>query len=371
MIRCQKCGGTLPPHARFCSICGAEAVPASPQNATGTQTAMPTNGQTQNINATQGFGRTSQFGGTGELGATTAFVAPGGGVSDAEAENKKRTAIMLGGSAGLLLVAGLIWGAYGLLGAKKPTTGGAAVLSAPPAQVTQAPVLTAPAPSVATAPVITAPPAQGNPMPEDVIAYLRWLKQFEAGRIALESKSEAQMMLVMQELIKVGMAGTASMGLLEGDSEEASKNPQPKTAIDTGAVNAVIADWNTATGIFQAKSPPNSCATLASHYNMGLTSSVTAMSQILGKGVAAIESINGANGQKTGEATDVLSFLTDQKNNASLSKNIEASFATSNQSLDALRSQYTEIPADIDKGQFSIKSGSAGGINIPIPGMGM
>ena len=369
MIRCLKCGSTLPQHARFCSICGTEAVPPSAPNP-----AQGTASPTQNINATQGFGRTSAFDtNSGAPAATTQFAPQGGYIApNPEAENKKRTAIAVGGGVTLIAVAGLIFAAAsGVFSAKKPEASGAAVLSAPPAQTTQAPVLTAPAPQAPIAPVITAPAAQTNPMPEDVIAYLRWLKQFEAGRIALESKSEAQMMLVMQELVKVGMSGTAGMGLLDGDSEEASKKPTAqKSAIDTKAVNAVIGDWNTATGIFQAKTPPNPCATIAANYNGGMSGSVTAMTQILGAGVKAIDSINGAGGQKTGDASEVLTFLTDQKNNASLSKNIEGFFSTANQSLDALRSQYTDIPADIDKGQFAIKTGNAGGISIPIPGMG-
>lgn len=345
MIRCQKCGSTLPPNARFCSICGAESAPpaAPPPTLTSSQS-----------------------------NPTTVFAAQSGYASPSpEAENRKRTVIAVCGGAALATIAGLILAASGVFSAKKPEAGGAAVLSAPPAQTMQAPVLTAPAPQVSAAPVISAPPAQTNPMPEDVIAYLRWLKQFEAGRVALESKSEAQMMLVMQELIKVGMGGTASMRLLDGDSEAANKKPAQTSTIDTKAVNAVIGDWNTATGIFQAKNPPNPCATIASNYNAGMSGSVTAMTQILGAGVKAIDSINGAGGQKTGESGDVMTFLTDQKNNASISKNIEVSFANANQSLDALRSQYTGIPVDIDKAQFSIKTGNAGGINIPIPGMGM
>lgn len=372
MTRCLKCGSTIAPHARFCSVCGAEAVPASPQGANVTQGFHQTPAGGGNPNVTQGFSRTSTFGGA-DLGTTTAFTTQNGTAVNSEAENRKRMGIALGGGAALLIIAGLIFAsASGLLGAKKPNTGGAAVLSAPPAQTVQAPVLTAPAPVVHTAPVVNAPPAKGNPMPADVIEYLRWLKKFEAGRLALESKSEAQMLLVVQELIKVGMVGTKSMGLLDGDSEEASrdaKNAGP--TIDTRATNAVIADWNTAAGIFQQKSPPNVCATLASNYNGGLTSSVKGMTEILGAGVRAVESINAAGGEKTGDASEVLSFLTDQKNNASMSKNIEGFFTASDQSLDLVRSQYTEIPADIDKAQFTIKSGNAGGINIPIPGLGM
>lgn len=363
MIRCLKCGSTLPPHARFCSICGTEAVPPTPPSANLTQGAAA-----QNVTGGQNFNRTPATG-AGGAATTGQFGASGYAAPDPKAENRKRTAIAAGGGAAVVVAAGLVWAfASGVFGAKKPDAGGAAVLSAPPTQTVQAPVLSAPAPQVPVAPLIAAPAAQTNPMPEDVIAYLRWFKSFEAGRIALESKSEAQMMLVMQEVIKISMGGTAGMGLLDGDSEEASKKPQ-QTTFDTRAVNAVIGDWNTATGIFQAKTPPNPCATLAQNYNAGMSGSVTAMSQILGAGVRAIDSINSAGGQKTGEAGDVMSFLTDQKNNAGLSKNIEASFSAANQSLDALRSQYTDIPADIDKAQFSIKTGNAGGISIPIPGM--
>lgn len=372
MTRCLKCGSTLAPHARFCSVCGAESAPPAPQGSNVTQ-GFNQSPNGVNPNVTQGFSRTSAFGGA-DLGTTAAFNAQHNpNAFNAEAENKKRMGIIFGGLGALVIVGGLIFAsASGLLGAKKPDTGGAAVLSAPPAQTVQAPVLTAPAPDVATAPVVNAPPAQSKPMPPDVIEYLRWLKKFEAGRVALEAKSEAQMMLVVQELIKVGMVGTKGMGLLDGDSEEASrdaKNAGP--TIDTRQVNAVIADWNSAAGIFQGKIPPDVCATLASNYNGGLTSSVKGMTEILGSGVRAIESINKAGGEKTGDASETLSFLTDQKNNAGISKNIESFFSASDQSLDAIRSQYTEIPADIDKAQFTIKSGNAGGINIPIPGLGM
>ena len=381
MTRCLKCGSTLAPHARFCSVCGAESAPPAPQPANGLNTTQafdraqsntPTN-QTQNINATQGFSRTSAFGG-GELGATTAIAAQGGySVPNPDAENKKRMMLVGGGVAALVVFAMLVFAmSSGLLGAKKPSTAGAAVLSAPPAQTVTAPVLAAPAPTVQTAPVVTAPPAKTNPMPADVIDYLRWLKKFEAGRVALESKSEAQMLLLVQELVKTGMVGPKGMGLLDGDSEDAShaaKNAGP--TIDTKAINAVIADWNTASSIFQQKTPPDVCANLASNYNGGLTSSVTGMTQILGSGVKAIDSINKAGGEKTSDSTDVMSFLTDQKNNATISKNIEGFFSASDQALDAVRAQYTSIPADIDKPQFTIKSGPAGGVNIPIPGMGM
>jgi hypothetical protein len=350
MTRCLKCGSTLAPHARFCSVCGAESAPAAPQNAS-------------SPNATQGFTPASAH-----TGMQPAYAA----TPDADAENKKRMMMIGGGTAALLILAAIFISASGILGAKKPKTDNAGVLIAPPAKPAAAPLIVAPAPKASDAPVVTAPPAQGNPMPADVIDYLRWLKQFEAGRVALESKSESQMMLVVQELVKVGMVGTKAMGLLEGDSEEASRNSaNAGPTIDTRAVNAVIADWNKAAGIFQGRTPPNACATIAGNYNTGLTTSVSSMSQILGGAVKAVESINQANGEKTADASNMLSFLTDQKNNAGISKTIESSFTASNQALDALRSQYTEIPADIDKGQFTIKSGNAGGMNIPIPGMGM
>jgi hypothetical protein len=98
--------------------------------------------------------------------------------------------IIFGGLGALAIVGGLIFAsANGLLGAKKPNAGGAAVLSAPPAQTVRL-RLTAPAPDVATAPVVNAPPAQTKPMPAEVIEYLRWLKKFEAGRVAWSPRAK-------------------------------------------------------------------------------------------------------------------------------------------------------------------------------------
>ncbi len=376
MTRCLKCGSTLAPHARFCSVCGAESALPSPQTTGGLDATRGGSAQnmTQNINATQGLGRTSAYGGGAELGTTAAFVAQNGtGSQNSGAGGGRQNAIVVGSVAALVLIAAFIFAsASGLLGAKKPDGGGAAVLSAPPAHPDQAPLLGAPAPTTAVAPVITAPPAQNTPMPTDVVDYLRWLKQFEKGRVALESKSEAQMLLLVQELVKVGMVGTKDMGLLGGDPDtESKKTENAGSTIDTKAINGVIGDWNTAAGIFQQKNPPDVCATLASNYNGGLTSSVKGMTEILGAGVRAVNSISSAGGQKTNDASEVLSFLTDQKNNAGLSKSIEGFFSASDQSLDAVRARYTSMPADIDKPQFAIKSGQGGGINIPIPGVGM
>ena len=368
MTRCLKCGSTLAPHSRFCSICGTEVVAANPQHVTSVQP----NVQPNAVNPMLRPDRTAAFGSpaANPAGAHT-YNAP-----DPERENRRRLAIALGSGAGLIAVAGLLFAAVNVLGAKKPETGNAGVLSAPPTQTVQAPLLSAPAPVVAVAPVLDAPQtvvAKGTPMPEGIIEYLRWLKAYEKDRLALQAKSEGQMMLVMTQLVKTGMAGTPEMGLLNGDSEDTKGNTSaaPQPAIDEKAINGVIGDWNQAASIFQQKTPPNPCATLATNYGSGINSSVTAMTQILGAGVRAVNSIAKAGGEKTGDASEVLSFLKDEHNNKGLSQGIEASFGAANDALDALRARYTDIPADIDKAQFTIKSGGSSGPSIPIPGLGM
>jgi|GEM_PF-1009711 Type IV secretory pathway, VirJ component len=355
MARCPKCGTQLGPNARFCSICGTEAV---------APTATTQQAPVQNPGS-----RPAPYVPPGT--PTTSF---GPSPADADAAGKKKIAIAAGAGAALVAIAGLIFlSASGLLGAKKPETKSAGVLTAPPTETVQAPVLTAPAAQPpAPAPVMQAPPPQGNPMPPEVIDYLRWLKRFEAGRLQLEAKGEAQMTLVLQELTKTMLTGPPSMGLLDPDPEEASRRPpeqQPK-ALDMTMVNQVIQDWNQANAIFQQKLPPDPCATLALNYLAGLQGGVQQMTQLVSITNNAIAAISGNGGRSTAEAQNTLNSLFTEKNTRGKSQSVDSSFAQSNAALDALRAQYTDIPPDIDRAQFTIKHGG-GGMNIPIPGLGM
>ena len=354
--RCPKCGAQMGPNARFCSICGAESVDPTQQVSAGSPTQ-----QQHPANRFPPGTPTSSFG----------AVAP---AAVADPSGKKKIALAAGAGAALVAIAGLIFlSASGILGAKKPDTGSAGVLTAPPTQTAQAPVLTAPAPKVpAPAPVLQAPPPKGNPMPAEVIDYLRWLKRFEAGRRQLEAQGEAQMTVVLQELTKTMLAGTPSMGLLDPDPEEASRRPaeqQPK-AMDMAAVNKVIQDWNQANAIFQQRTPPNPCATLATSYLQGLQGGVQQMTQLVSMTNKAISAISGADGRSTPDAQQTLNSLFTEKNTRGASQSVDASFGQADAGLNQLRAQYTDIPPDIDRAQFDIKHGG-GGMSIPIPGLGM
>jgi len=371
MIRCQKCGSTLAPHARFCSVCGEEVVPASPSNAGANATqafdrtqglsGQPNLSQTQNINRTQGFSRTAALQ-SGELQPTTAIsmqngYGPG---TNPDAENKKRMAIMFGAGGALVLIAGLIFlSASGLLAAKRPTINNTGVLSAPPTQMVQAPVLVAPAPNAATAPVISAPVSQGTPMPADVIDYLRWLKEFEKGRVALEAKGETQLTLLIPAFISAEMDAASAT---EGD-------PTPK--FDTKTIDSVIQDWNKATAIFQQKTPPNPCATLASNYNTALTTAVTTQTQLMGIMASAMAGAAKGEGKDSPDIQKALTALQEQKNTKDASHSVDALIGQANDALNALRDQYVNVPSDIDKGEFQIKEQS-GGVALPsVPGLGI
>ncbi|MBC8103072.1 MAG: zinc ribbon domain-containing protein, partial [Cytophagales bacterium] len=171
MAKCLGCGTELAANARFCSLCGRDVVGSSPSGAS--STVMP--------------GRDSPPPPAGSAG---------GG---------NKTGLFVGGGLiALAVIAFFIARAAGLFsGAAAAPQAATGVLSAPQTQVVAAPILTAP--SVAppsAAPVLQAPPAKTNPMPADVAEYLRWLKQFEAGRQQLSSKGEAQMMLMLQDFTK-------------------------------------------------------------------------------------------------------------------------------------------------------------------------
>jgi hypothetical protein len=305
---------------------------------------------------------------------TGMYGAPGGGGGGVPPrDDKRKVAIAAGAGAAVVLIAALIFAtATGILGAKKPTTPTSGVLTAPPAAPPQAPVLTAPPAQVPQAPVLTKPVAQSVPMPADVIDYLRWLKQFEAGRHQLEAKSLSEWMLVTQELVKVGLTGPSDWNLLGGDPEQPKENAKP--AFDMQSLNAVIQDWNQAAAIFQNKTPPDPCATLAGYYNQGLTQSVSTMTSLLNGAAGALKSIQDSGGEKTSDASQMLTRLVTEYKTKSSSGQIDSAFTSSNQSLDALRAMYTDIPPDIDKGQFQIEASQGGGMNMPglsVPGLGL
>lgn len=337
MAKCPGCGSEMAPNARFCSLCGRDVT----QTGTGAPAAAP-NPTTQ---------------------IPTQYANPSvpGGAGPAV---PNRTPLYIGGAlAALAIIALLVAKAAGVFSGAKAEPTASGVLTAPPTRVAAAPILTPPSVAAPTpAPVLQAPQTKGNPMPADVIDYLRWLKQFDSGRQQLESKGQAQLTLLLQDFMKEYMTGQ-SLGLLNGDAADTS--PQQPKGLDITPINQVIQDWNTAAGIFSQKTPPNPCATLATDYRGALTTAVQQMTQITGMFVQADQSIKNAGGEKTTNAQQTLTTLFQEKNSQQMSQSVEGSYSSANQALDAVRDQYTDIPPDIDKSHFTIKVENGGSVQLP------
>ena len=345
MAKCTGCGAALVPNARFCALCGKEAATTPGATQSFASAPVPTH-QTQMVTPTY-------------------QTAP----SASSSSGSNKVAIAVGAGLLLVVIAGLLFAkTMGVLTARKteaPVTG---VLTAPPTQTVQAPVLSVPPVAGPKAAPVLAPPASvGNPMPEDIIAYLRWLKQFEAARQRLEAKGAQQMTLCLQDLIKEYTTG-ASMGLLDGDSS-GSAPPEHKPMNYAAIIGGVIQEWNGASAIFQQKQPPNPCAPLATNYNQALTAGVQQMSQLQGVMTNAQEGLKANGGKSTGDTQNTLTQLFQQKNSKQMSQSVDGLYQSANAALDELRNRYTNIPPDISQGQFSIKS-DGGSLMMP-PGLGM
>nr|CAA9238649.1 hypothetical protein AVDCRST_MAG63-1335 [uncultured Armatimonadetes bacterium] len=339
MAKCPGCGSDLNAAARFCALCGrAIALPPPP-------------------------GATSP-GGAGTMGGGQASArglsdAPGPSSTDA---GKRKVALAVGCGTALVAVAAfLLFRASGLLAAPTPERRSAAVLSAPPTQAPQAPVMNAPAPQAPPAPVVQAPRTAENPMPDDVIAYLRWLKQFEAARQNLEYRGMAELTVFTQK------ATTGALESLLNADPEGNPEPVKPENNPVAGIGKVIQDWNAAAQLFQQKTPPDACAPLATTYNQALVGGVARMSALHGTLISALQSIQGAGGQSTPMSADALAQLYRQKGTREGSIDVDAAYAQANTSLDTLRAQYTSMPDDVRT--FDVKSGG-GGMQLPF-GMGM
>ena len=334
MPRCTGCGNEAPASARFCPLCG---------KAVGPTAAAPASV----VPASYGAG----------------VPAPG---------NNGAAKIAIASLVGLLAVGAATFAlvkASGVLGAKQTQIPASGVLTAPAVQTVQAPVLNAPqvkAPSVpnVTAPVLQAPTVAGNPMPADVIAYLRWLKQFEAARRDLQNRSEAQAIVALTE---------GQKHQLEGLMKEPDEQKQGDTASKESAKNiaSINQEWNNAASIFRQKMPPDACASLATSYNTMFGTVVSQMGQILQ--IALSISSPSQNPNQSNNMQQMLQKLIGEANNKGMSHSADAAFADANNALNAVRNQYTSMPADIDSAHFDIKTESNVAVqSVPIsPGLGM
>ena len=323
MAKCRGCGSELPPVARFCPLCGQTAPLPSPATARGLSD------------------------------------APGPSGGDA---GRRKIALAAAAGATLIAIAAFLFvRASGILAAPQPSvSSGGGILNAPSPNSVPAPILTPPAPAAPQAPVLDVPKNAQNPMPEDVVRYLRWLKKFEEYRRNLEYKGMSELTVFTQQ------ATTGALqGLLNADptGEPTPVKPENNPVVGIGRV---IQDWNVAAQQFQRVPPPNPCATLASNYNQALTAGVAQMSSIQGMLTGALQSLQGSNGQATSVSKDTLTELYKQKSTRAGSVNVDTAYSQANAALDALRAQYTTMPEDIRT--FDIKSGG-GGLSLPFMGM--
>jgi hypothetical protein len=234
--------------------------------------------------------------------------------------------LVTGGAITLALVLFLLLKASGVLAAKKTDIPDAAVLAAPQTKVADAPILAAPETKQPEAPVLAPPTIVGNPMPEDVIAYLRWLKKFDAARKSLEGRSEAQVMLTMTSMMVDPLKQAMNYDSNQSDLKPLS--PERETEI-----SGLIQEWNKAAQLFQSVNPPNPCATLAANYNGMLTSVIQQQSKLLGLIMDIVKNTSGNSDQSTDTLKKMLPSLVDENKNKYMSKEIDSAFANSDDAL--------------------------------------
>jgi hypothetical protein len=362
MARCTKCGTVAPAMARFCPICGTAVGPAPPTN----------NAAPPSVNPNAAYTPRQPQPLAGQSAPTT-YTAPN--------RNKAGLIAAIAGVA-CLGVAGFLLVKSGVLGAK-PTAGNGAVIQSPATQA-QAPLLSAPN-TQAQAPVMAAPPVNappsnviappgnpGNAMPEDVVEYLRWLKRFHAGLGDLNAQLEQVTLTIFPNMMQ-GIMNQVS----EDDNQGQAKAPNPNDP--TAKMSEITLKLNNAAALFQQKQPPNACAPLATAYRNSLTvqiQQVQSMVSMLGEITRSF-----ANPDVNAGANDRMQKLTglmQEKSSKSLSQNADALVLGSDTQLNSLRARYTNIPPDIDAGQFQIKPLNSGfdpsklmGGGGSMPGLGM
>lgn len=342
MARCKACGTEAPPMARFCNICGAAVAPATAAPTAAASGPAPLRPQP----------------------VPAAAPAQGAGMNKAALVALVSGIVLIGAAAFLFAKSA------GLLNAQKPTTPTAGVITAPNVQPAQTPILTPPQPTAPKDPLIQPPPTVGNPMPEDVIAWLRWLKWFEGERKRLETKSTGELILQLQTAIKEYTTGE-SLGLLDGSFENGDKPTKPAPNYGA-AIGKVVQEWNQAAGVYKGPAGgnkpklPDACAPLASSYGQALDAGIQEMTKLMTMMNNVLQSMSGQEGGAG--AQGALQQLLQEKGSKSASRSVDALFSDANSALDSLRSRYTDIPRDIDGSNFRVVS-EGSSLSLPIMGL--
>jgi len=314
MSRCSSCGNPAAAGARFCSSCGAP-VGTTPVGAPPPAVQSPPPAPTSSANPER----------TGLSPSTWAAI--GGGV------------VLLG-------VAGFLFArSAGLLGAPSPKAQPTAVLSAPKTDPPPAPVLAAPQTDSAPAPILETPETASVPMPEDVAAYLRWLKKFDNDLRKVIADLEAVGISIIPELY------TGMIDKVAGDEDQA-----PRSMDDTLTTRAegMVEQVNKLAMVFRQVPPPDACAPLAAAYTSALGSAVRGVAQLAGTYSRIAASFSGDVNQGGQDRQSMLPDLVKQLKGGGLSGAIDQEFSAADTALDALRERYNQVPSDIRGGAFQI-----------------
>jgi hypothetical protein len=292
-------------------------------------------------------------------------VAP---AQQAYATPKRNNAAIFAAVAGVacLGLAGTLLVKSGVLGAK-PTGGSSGVINSPRTEPARPGLLTSEGVEAKPGGLITHqpvnPPAPevltpadnpGSPMPDDVIAYLRWLKNFHNGLGDLNAQLEQVTIMLFPDMIK-GIMDQAS------ETEVESQPKAPDTKAPTARLSEVTQKLNNAAAMFQKTPPPNACAPLAQSYNTSLTVQIQQVQSMVSMLGEIIGSFSNPDAQAGADARmQKLTGLMQEKSSKGLSQNADALVLSADTQLNALRARYTNIPPDIDAGQFRIKPLNSG-----------
>ncbi|MFM7322797.1 MAG: hypothetical protein ACKO5K_14945 [Armatimonadota bacterium] len=255
-----------------------------------------------------------------------------------------RAGLAAGGA--LIAVASFLFArASGWLGAPAPKPSSSAVLAPPSPATPSAPVLAAPDPMAPQAPVLGAPPAQAVPMPEDVIAYLRWLKAYDRSLRDLQAELEGVGVAIIPEIYS-GLAAQAM------DDES---TPPPAGSGVVSRLEGLTSRLNGKTGEFRSQPPPEPCGPLALAYQQALDTAVVQCGSLVATFGKIAATFTGNVNSGAADRSAMLPDLMKEIKGGAMSRDADGQFRASGEALDALRARYTQIPSDIDRGAFRIE----------------
>ena len=316
MEKCTGCGGGIPESARFCPLCG-KAISAAA--------------------ASPAFGKLSTPPAASD--ASSPGMAPQVPIQDTRKW-------IIGGVAalGLLALGAFLAKTAGLLGSQPTSAKSTAILAPPQTQTASAPVLQAPTTSAPEAPILTPPGQSGIPMPEDVIAYLRWLKQYHVDLRQLSSTLEGVAMQIIPTM--------TVNGYNQLFNEEENKINVPGQDQTRGRLLEVTSQLNQMAARFNNVRPPDPCAPLAGQYQQSMNLHL----QQIAKLATLLQKIM----ENPADAASLLPELTAEMGSKSMSGQADSAVKGADQQLNTLRERYIDIPSDISRGTFQIDTLDSG-----------